>query len=163
MQAESRSSALSCWRGSVPGTSLLTDNTKYAVVAYETSARTQEFGVRVALGATRGAVIRRALGRSLLHSAAGAALGLLGAVALTRLLAPVLNATTATNSATFAAAAAFLLAAGAAGASLPARRAARADPMAELRAEKGPAPRDARGSGRIEPHAGELPLRRRHR
>ncbi len=107
----------------------------YAVVAYETSARTQEVGVRVALGATRGAVIRQVLGRSLLHSAAGAALGLLGAVVLTRLLAPVLNATTATNSATFAAAAAFLLAAGAAGAWLPARRAARTDPMAALRAE----------------------------
>lgn len=107
----------------------------YAVVAYETSARTQEIGVRVALGATRGAVIRRVLGRSLLHSAAGAAIGLLGAVSLTRLLAPLLNVTTATNSATFAAAAAFLLAAGAVGAWLPARRAARTDPMVALRAE----------------------------
>ena len=107
----------------------------YAVVAYETSARTQEIGVRVALGATRGAVVRQVLGRSLLHSAAGAALGLLGAVALTRLLAPLLNATTPTDSATFAAAAAFLLAAAVAGAWLPARRAARTDPMAALRAE----------------------------
>ncbi len=107
----------------------------YAVVAYETSARTQEIGVRVALGATRGAVIRQVVGRSLLHSAAGAALGLLGAVALTRLLAPVLNTTTPTDSATFATAAALLLAAGAAGAWLPARRAARTNPMAALRAE----------------------------
>ena len=107
----------------------------YAVVAYETSARTQEIGVRVALGATRGAVIRQVLGRSLLHSAAGAALGLLGAVVLTRLLAPLLNTTTPTDSVTFGAAAGFLLAAGVAGAWLPARRAARTDPMAALRAE----------------------------
>ena len=107
----------------------------YAVVAYETSARTQEIGVRVALGATRGAVVRQVLGRSLLHSAAGAALGLLGAVALIPLSAPLPSATTATDSATFAAAAAFLLTAAIAGAWLPARRAARTDPMAALRAE----------------------------
>lgn len=101
-------------------------------------------------------MIRQVLGRSLLHSAAGAAPGLLGAVALTRLPAPLLNATTATNTATFATAAAFLLAAGAAGAWLLeqeasttrrrsttssasgrslARRATRTDPMATLRTE----------------------------
>ena len=62
----------------------------YAVVAYETSARTREIGVRVALGASRGAVIRHVLGRSVLQSFAGTVLGLLGAVALTRLLAPLL-------------------------------------------------------------------------
>ena len=107
----------------------------YSVVAYETSARTREIGVRVALGATRGAVIRQVLSRSLLHSAAGAALGLLGALALTRLLAPLLYETEPTDPATFASAAAFLLAAGAAGAWLPARRAAHTDPMAALRAE----------------------------
>ena len=69
----------------------------YAVVAYETNARTQEIGVRVALGATRGAVIRHVLGRSLLQSAAGVALGLLGALALTRWLAPLLYETAPTD------------------------------------------------------------------
>ena len=107
----------------------------YAVVAYETSARTQEIGVRVALGATRGTVVRHVLGRSLLQSAAGAALGLLGALALTRLLAPLLYQTAPTDPTTFAAAVVFLLAAAVAGAWLPARRAARTDPMAALRAE----------------------------
>ncbi len=107
----------------------------YAVVAYETSARTREIGVRVALGATRGAVVRQVLGRSLLHSATGAALGLLGAAALTRLMASQPNATTPADSATLAVAAAFLLVAAAAGAWLPARRAARTDPMEALRAE----------------------------
>ena len=107
----------------------------YSVVAYETSARTQEIGVRVALGATRGAVIRHVLGRSLLHSAAGAVLGLLGALALTRLLAPLLYETAPTDPATFAAATMFLLGAAVAGAWLPARRAAHTDPMEALRAE----------------------------
>ena len=113
---------------------LLTGAGLYAVVAYETSARTQEIGVRVALGATRGAVIRHVLGRSLLQSAAGAALGLSGAFALTRLLAPLYE-TASTDSATFGAAAAFLLAAAVAGAWVPAWRAARNDPMAALRVE----------------------------
>ena len=107
----------------------------YAVVAYETSARTREIGVRVALGATRGTVIRHVLGRSLLQSAAGAALGLLAALALTRLLAPLLYQTAPTDPTTFAAAVVFLLAAAVAGAWLPARRAARTDPMAALRVE----------------------------
>ena len=107
----------------------------YSVVAYETSARTQEIGVRVALGATRGTVVRHVLGRSLLHSAAGAAIGLLGALALTRLLAPLLYEIEPTNPPAFAAAAVLLLGGSAAGAWLPARRAARTDPMTALRAE----------------------------
>ena len=104
----------------------------YAVVAYETSARTHEIGVRVALGATRGAVIRYLLARSTLHFAAGAGVGLLGALALTRLLAPLLYQTSPTDPTTFAAAVCFLLATALAGASLPARRAARTDPLAAL-------------------------------
>ncbi len=107
----------------------------YAVVAYETSARTHEIGVRVALGATRGAVIRHLLARSILHFAAGAGVGLLGALALTRLLAPLLYRTSPTDPTTFAAAVCFLLATALAGASLPARRAARADPLAALRTQ----------------------------
>lgn len=107
----------------------------YSVVAYETSAPTQEIGVRVALGATRNTVVRHVLGRSLLHSAAGAAIGLLGALALTRLLAPLLYEIEPTNPPAFVAAAAFLLAVAVAGAWLPAQRAARTDPMEALRTE----------------------------
>ena len=105
----------------------------YAVVAYEASARTQEIGVRVALGASRAAVIRHVVGRSLLQSAAGAALGLLGALALTRWLAPLLYETAPTDPTMFTAAVVFLLAVAIAGAWLPARRAARTDSMAALR------------------------------
>ena len=107
----------------------------YAVVAYETSARTREIGVRVALGATRRTVIRQVIGRSLQQSAAGVALGLLGALALTRLLAPLLYDTAPTDPASFTAAAVFLLATALVGAWLPARRAARTDSMTALRAE----------------------------
>ena len=107
----------------------------YAVVAYETSARTREIGVRVALGATRRTVIRHVIGRSLQQSGAGVVLGLLGALALTRLLAPLLYDTAPTDPASFSAAAVFLLAAAVAGAWLPARRAARTDPMTALRAD----------------------------
>ena len=114
---------------------LLTGAGLYAVVACETSARTHEIGVRVALGATRGAVIRQVLGRSLLQSATGAALGLLGAYAATRLLALPTDGTDPTHPATFATAAVFLLAAAVTGGWLPARRAARGDAMAALRAE----------------------------
>ncbi|MYD88338.1 MAG: FtsX-like permease family protein [Acidobacteria bacterium] len=107
----------------------------YAVVAYETSARTREIGVRVALGATRGAVIRHVLGRSVLQSFAGTVLGLLGAVALTRLLAPPLYGIAPTDPMTFATAAVLLLSAAVAGAWLPARRAAATEPMTALRTE----------------------------
>ena len=107
----------------------------YAVAAYETSARTREIGVRVALGATRGAVIRHVFGRSVLQSVAGAALGLSGAVAVTRLLAPLLYGIAPTDPATFAVAAVLLLGAAGAGAWLPARRAAQIDPLAALRNE----------------------------
>ena len=107
----------------------------YAVVAYETSARTREIGVRVALGATRGAVIRHVLGRSVLQSFAGTVLGLLGAVALTRLLAPPLYGIAPTDPTTFATAAVLLLSTAVAGAWLPARRAAATEPMTALRTE----------------------------
>ena len=122
----------------MPGVRWLNDGdwlTVYAVVAYETSARTREIGVRVALGASRGAVIRHVLGRSVLQSVAGTVLGLLGAVALSRLLAPLLYGIAPTDPATFAAAAILLLAAAVAGAWLPARRAAATEPMTALRTE----------------------------
>ncbi len=107
----------------------------YAVVAYETSQRTQELGIRMALGATRRDVIRHVMGRCILLSLAGVAVGLGGAVVLTRLLSSLLFEVQPTDPMTFAAAAVFLLAAAVAAGYLPARRAATVDPMVVLRAE----------------------------
>ena len=107
----------------------------YAVVAYETNRRTQELGVRVALGATRRDVIGHVLRRSMLLSLAGTAVGLLGAVALTRLLSSLLYEVAPTDPMTFAAATLCLLGASAAGGFLPARRATKVDPMVALRHE----------------------------
>jgi putative ABC transport system permease protein len=107
----------------------------YAVVAYETNRRTQELGVRVALGATRRNVIGHVLGHSMLLSLAGMAAGLLGAVAVTRFLSSLLYEVAPTDPAMFTAAAVFLLAASLAGGYLPARRATKVDPMVSLRHE----------------------------
>ena len=107
----------------------------YAVVSYETSRRTQELGVRVALGATRRDVIGLVLSQSMGLSLAGVAVGLVGAVGLTRLLASLLYEVEPTDPATFAAATMFLLAASAAGGYVPARRATRTHPMVALRVE----------------------------
>jgi ABC-type antimicrobial peptide transport system permease subunit len=107
----------------------------YAVVAYETSQRTQELGIRMALGATRRDVLRHVLGRCILPSLAGVAVGLGGAVVLTRLLSSLLFDVQPTDPRTFAAAAVFLLAASAAAGYVPARRATKIDPMVALRTE----------------------------
>ena len=107
----------------------------YAVVAYETNRRTQELGVRVALGAKRRDVIGHVLRRSMLLSLAGTAVGLLGAVALTRLLSSLLYEVAPTDPMTFAVATLCLLGASAAGGFLPARRATKVDPMVALRHE----------------------------
>ena len=100
----------------------------YSVVACQTSERTQRIGARAPLGATRRAVVRHVVGCSLLRAAAGAALGLLGALALPRLLPPLLYETASTDPPTFTAATVFLLGGRRSPrAWLPARRAAHTD------------------------------------
>jgi predicted permease len=107
----------------------------YGVVAYVAAERRRELGVRVALGA-RGADVRRlVLGRGLAPAAYGLAAGLLGALAGGRLLAAHLYGVRPADPATFVAVALALGAAAAAAAWAPARRAARTDPAAVLRAD----------------------------
>ena len=105
----------------------------YGVIAYSVQRRTQEVGIRLALGAERAAVSRMIMGDVARLALAGTLLGAAGAVAATRALRTVLFAFgPADYSLLLAAAAVLLLISGAAG-YLPARRAARLDPMRALR------------------------------
>jgi len=105
----------------------------YGVIAYAVSERTQEVGIRRALGADEGDILWLVMRQALILMLAGIILGLAGAFALTRVMTTVLFHVNPTDPATFAAIAMlFLLIALAAG-YIPARRAARIDPMAALR------------------------------
>ncbi len=107
----------------------------YALLAQEVTRRTREVGIRLALGARPGQVLDMMLRLAAALAAAGLALGLAGAWALTRGLRSELFGVRPADPATLAAVAALLVVAALAAAWFPARRAARADPLAALRAE----------------------------
>jgi len=107
----------------------------YGVMAYTVSERARELGVRVALGATTGDVMRMVLGEAFALAAAGVVLGVAGAAATTRLMAALLFGVAPTDPATFVSIAGTLMAVALAGSYVPARRATRVDPMTTLRAE----------------------------
>jgi putative ABC transport system permease protein len=107
----------------------------YGVVSYSVAQRTQEIGVRVALGAGRGAIFGMVLGQALRLAAAGLIAGVAAAAALARLVASQLFQTSEFDPLTFAAMAAVLVAVAAAASYIPARRATRVDPMVALRYE----------------------------
>jgi putative ABC transport system permease protein len=107
----------------------------YGVTAYAVSRRQSEMGVRMALGATPGEVIRVVLRRALTLVAAGIALGLASATALTRWLASLLFGVTPLDPATFIGLSSALAAIGTLAALVPARKAARVELSAALRAE----------------------------
>ena len=107
----------------------------YGVLAYLTALRTREIGVRLALGASPGSVRRMVLRHGLLVTGTGLALGLAGAVALRRFATPLLYGVAPSDPPTLVAVAALLLAVGALATWLPARRAARLDPVRALRAD----------------------------
>jgi putative ABC transport system permease protein len=107
----------------------------YGVLAYAVSQRLREVGVRVALGATPGRILGEILGSGLGLVALGLFIGLGAALALTRYLEALLYSVRTTDPAVFALAIAALLAVATAACYLPARRAARVDPMVVLREE----------------------------
>jgi putative ABC transport system permease protein len=104
------------------------------VVAFSVSQRTQEIGVRMALGAGRGEVLGMVLREGLQLVAIGLALGIVAAAALTRLMAGLLFHVEATDPITFAGMALVLVLIAAAACLAPARRASAVDPMVALRA-----------------------------
>lgn len=107
----------------------------YGVVAYSVARRTQEIGVRMALGAQPRDVLRMVLGEGVKLALAGAAIGLALSLWLTRSLTSFLFGVTARDAATFAGAAALITAAICAASYLPARQATRVDPSSALRGE----------------------------
>ncbi len=105
----------------------------YAVVVYEVSRRTQEIGIRVALGATPRTVMMHIMRRSILLAGIGIVMGVAASIGLTRLMATMLYQTKPTDSATFVTAALVMVAVVALAGYLPARRASRIDPTVALR------------------------------
>jgi putative ABC transport system permease protein len=107
----------------------------YGVLVYLVTLRTHEIGVRMAVGAAKRDVLWLVLGRGLALSLAGAAVGLAGASALTRLMASLLYGVTTTDRLTFVAVPAMLIAVALAASAVPAYRATRVDPLRALRSE----------------------------
>jgi predicted permease len=105
------------------------------VVAQSVAQRTREFGVRVAIGAGRGQIVRLALAESVQLVAVGLGLGLATGLALARLASSLLFGLSTADPVTFVGAPALLLAVALGAAWIPARRASRVDPVACLRSE----------------------------
>ena len=107
----------------------------YGAIAYSVAERTQEMGIRIALGAATGDILRMIVGQGLTLTLAGLAIGTMAALAVTRLMSGLLFQVSAADPASFAASALLFAAIAALASYLPARRATRVDPTEALRYE----------------------------
>jgi putative ABC transport system permease protein len=125
--------------GSVAGVALILVLVgMYGVIEYAVSERTREFGIRMALGAGRGAILRSVLLRGLRLTAGGAILGMIGVVVLNRYLRSMLFGVAPTDPRTVGVALGVTLVATLSACLVPALRATRVDPLVALRAEGRP-------------------------
>jgi predicted permease len=107
----------------------------YAVIAHAVSQRTHEIGVRVALGASAGGILRLVLAQGMRQMAIGLAAGLAAALGITRVLSALLVGVSPTDPVTFVTVALVLIASALLGCAIPARRAMLVDPVVALRDE----------------------------
>jgi putative ABC transport system permease protein len=107
----------------------------YGLISYSVTQRTHEIGIRIAIGAARGDVMRMVIGQGMMLVGLGLVAGLVGAFALTRLMTTLLFGVSATDPFVFAVVCGLLLIAATAAAWIPARRAVRIDPIIALRYE----------------------------
>jgi putative ABC transport system permease protein len=107
----------------------------YGVMSYQVSQRIPEFGIRMAVGASRGAVLRMVLGQAAKLVGAGVVLGLMGAALLARLIASLLYGVAPLDVETLVSVSILLAVVALAASYIPAQRAAKADPMESLRHE----------------------------
>ncbi len=106
-----------------------------SVLAYAVAQRTREIGIRIAVGAQRRDILRLVLGQAMRLSRAGILVGLAGSFALTRFLSGQLYGVRATDPVTLAAGVFLMVGVALAASALPARRAARVDPIKAMRVD----------------------------
>ncbi|MEK6405527.1 MAG: FtsX-like permease family protein [Acidobacteriota bacterium] len=107
----------------------------YGVMAYSVNERTHEIGIRLALGAQPGGVLKLVIRQALVLTSLGIAIGQTGAVSMTRIMSSLLYGVAATDTLTFVATPLLLGSIALLASYVPARRAASVDPMAALKCE----------------------------